>query len=84
MQNSRPTTATKTPVKPATTVKKDNDLDLVGAIWQNTSKNGGIYFSLRINEGKTLTSLDKILIFNNNDKEGEKSPDLYVFVKSPI
>lgn len=84
MQNARPT-VTKTITKTApNTAKKESDLDLVGAIWQNTSKTGGIYFSLKLNEGKTITSVDKVLIFNNNDKEGEKSPDLYVFVKLPI
>lgn len=84
MQNARPTVAKTNTKTTVNTTKKENDLALVGAIWQNTSKNGGIYFTLKVNEGKTITSLDKVLIFNNNDKEGEKSPDLYVFVKTPI
>lgn len=83
MQNARPTvktTAVKTPV----TTEKTSDLDLVGAIWANTGKNGTPYFTLKINEGKTLTSMDKVIIFRNNRKEGEKSPDAHVFVKLPI
>lgn len=85
MQNSRPTVAkSNTITKAPVTTEKPNDLDLVGAIWENTSKTGTPYFTLKINEGKTLTSMDKIIIFRNNRKEGEKSPDLHVFVKLPI
>ena len=82
MQNARPTLTAKTTIK--TPAKAENDLDLVGAIWENTGKNGTPYFSLKVNEGKTLSSVDKIIIFRNNRKEGEKSPDLHVFVKLPI
>lgn len=84
MQNSRPTVAKTTTVKTPVTTEKTSDLDLVGAIWENMGKNGTPYFTLKINEGKTLTSMDKVIIFRNNRKEGEKSPDLHVFVKLPI
>lgn len=75
---------TVTATKPTNTTTSENDLILVGGIWENRSAKGTPYFKLTINEGKTLTSLDKIVIFTNNNRKGEKSPDLFVFVKNPI
>lgn len=59
-----------------------SDLTPVGAIWENQASSGSVYFTLKIDEGKSISHTDKVVIFTNNKKSSAKAPDLYVFVKS--
>ncbi len=55
-----------------------DNLEKIGVLWANVSKNDNKYFSGTI----TLNGQSyNILIFRNNKKKTEKSPDYQIFLK---
>ncbi len=50
----------------------DQNLNKVGALWQNKSSEGNPYFSMELNN-------QKYVIFPNNFKSEEKQPDFIVY-----
>ena len=50
----------------------ENNLEKVGALWQNTSAEGKPYFNLDL-------SGQKFVVFSNGFKEEEKQPDFLVY-----
>jgi len=50
----------------------DSNLEKVGALWQNTSSDGKLYFNLDI-------SGQKYVVFTNGFKSEEKQPDFLVY-----
>jgi hypothetical protein len=52
--------------------KEKNDLEMIGSIWKNKSKNGVDYFKGKIGG-------ENIVIFKNNKPKNEKSPHYFIF-----
>lgn len=50
----------------------ETDLVRVGALWQNLSEKGHVYFNMDL-EGK------RYLVLGNNFKEGKTQPDFVVY-----
>ena len=52
----------------------------LGALWENTSKKGSKYMSGEIEIGREKV---KVLVFRNNRKDKERSPDYIIYEREP-
>ncbi len=50
----------------------DQNLEKVGALWQNTSSDGKPYFNLSVKD-------EKYVVFTNGYKSEDKQPDFIVY-----
>lgn len=55
---------------------KNSDLDLIGSLWLNESKNGVKYFKGKMQD-------ENIVIFKNNKPKNENSPHFFLFKEKP-
>lgn len=53
-------------------------IDTICGLWERISKKGISYFSGSVKEDITIRPSEKLMVFTNRKKEGEKDPDYWL------